>query len=231
MGKVKLFITCSLLSVFLLQGFGNIAYAEEKLDESVYEMYSDQEQEEQDTTSEENQEKENKTISNTESEIETNDVGITVWDVFKMIFATIFVIVLLYIVLRFINKRNQVYKSSQIMENLGGTALGANRSIQIVKIGKRLLIVGVGESIQLIKEIDDEEEYKNIIEEYNKKMDQQIQPSDIVTRVMDGLKKNAHVKKEQESFSAHLKQQLKTITDGRKDLMKELEKKGSKKNE
>ena len=44
-----------------------------------------------------------------------------------------------------------------------GTTLGANRSVQLIKIGNQLLIVGVGENIQLLKEIDDEQEYEQII--------------------------------------------------------------------
>ncbi|UTW69215.1 flagellar biosynthetic protein FliO [Anaerobacillus sp. HL2] len=43
-----------------------------------------------------------------------------------------------------------------------------NRSIQIIRVGKRILIVvGVGESIQLLKEIDDENEVDKILEDYD----------------------------------------------------------------
>ena len=72
-----------------------------------------------------------------------------------MIFATVFVVGLLYFVLKFVNKNGRLFKSTQLIENLGGTALGANRSVQLIKVGNRLLIVGVGENIQLLKEIED----------------------------------------------------------------------------
>ena len=58
------------------------------------------------------------------------------------------------------------------MENLGGNALGANRSVQVIKVGNRLLIVGVGENIQLLKEIEDGQEYEQIISEYNNQINQ-----------------------------------------------------------
>lgn len=232
MNTKQLFIKCSLLLIVLL-GFDHQAYAEQ-LDNSVYEAIENQNQTE-DSKSDEQVNNGGAETTNTETNnpdvTAARDVGLTFWDFVRMIFATLFVIALLYIVLRFINKRNHVYKSTQIIENLGGTALGANRSIQIVKVGKRLLVVGVGESIQLIKEIDDEEEYQSLIKDYNQKMDQLIQPSDIVTKVMNGIKNYPNQKQQQESFASHLKKQLQEVSNGRKEIMKELKKRGSEKDE
>ena len=41
-----------------------------------------------------------------------------------MIFATVFVVGLLYSVLKFVNKKGRLFKSTQLIENLGGTTLG-----------------------------------------------------------------------------------------------------------
>ncbi|MFT8319507.1 MAG: flagellar biosynthetic protein FliO [Bacillus sp. (in: firmicutes)] len=221
MDKLKVLFTSSLLIIVLL-GLGNQVYAEQ-LDNSVHDMFEDS-----------NNNTDNNSVQNnkkTETNTAAPSVGVTFFDFIKMIFATIFVIALLYIVLKTINKRNHVYKSSQLMENLGGTTLGANRSIQLVKIGKRLLIVGVGESIQLIKEIDNEAEYTEIVESYNRKMDQLVQPSDIVTKVMRAVKKQPVKVNKQESFAVQLKKQLHEISKGRKEMLKEMEKKGQEKNE
>ncbi|WP_445488234.1 flagellar biosynthetic protein FliO [Niallia sp. 03133] len=220
MSKLKFLFTSSLLIIFLL-GLNHQAYAE-KLDNSVDEWLKDSNNTE--NKSEQNAEKKN--INNV-----STSVGLTFLDFIKMIFATIFVVAIIYIILKFINKRNHVYKSSQIMENLGGATLGANRSIQIVKIGKRLLIVGVGENIQLIKEIDDESEYNEILETYNRKVDQLVQPSDIVTKVMHAVQKQPANIKNKDSFAGYLKKQLQDISKERKELLKEIEKKGSEKNE
>jgi flagellar protein FliO/FliZ len=158
-------------------------------------------------------------------------VGVTIWDFLRMILALAFVIALLYFLLKFINKRNKVYKNSQLVENLGGTSLGANRSIQIIKAGNQLLIVGVGESIQLLKEIDDPEEYRHIIEEYNNKMEQLVQPSDIVTKVLKRAKNFQTGKNESTSFSSVLKTKMGEMSSGRKKLFDELEKERQTKNE
>ncbi|WP_312097897.1 flagellar biosynthetic protein FliO [Niallia sp.] len=244
MNKAYLLIRCSLLIIVLL-GFGTQAYAEQ-IDKSVYDILhneseenKNQEDAKKDTT-EENPDTDDQTtdqsdllLEETNSE-DTDSIGVTIWDFIKMIFATIFVVFLMYFILRFINKRNHGYKNSQIIENIGGTALGANRSIQLIKVGNRLLIVGVGDSIQLIKEIEDEQEYKAILEEYNRKLDQLVQPSDIVTKVKSLVTAGQSTPKTKESFSIRLSKELERISSERKEKMEVLEKKkkgSSEKNE
>jgi flagellar protein FliO/FliZ len=89
------------------------------------------------------------------------------------------------------------------------------------------LIVGVGESIQLLKEINDPQEYKQFIDEYNNKMDQLIQPSDIVTKLIERTKNMQSTKNEGTSFSTVFKNQLDDFTKGRKKLFDELDKERS----
>lgn len=153
-------------------------------------------------------------------------IGITVWDIFKMLFATAFVVGLLYFLLKFVNKRSRIYKSNQLVENLGGAALGNNKSVQIIKVGDRLLIVGVGENIQLLKEIDHAEEYNDIIEAYNQNMEQLVQPSDFVTKVIGRWKNQQPEKREEKQFPSILKEQLDDIAKKRKKIFDEMEKKG-----
>lgn len=167
--------------------------------------------------------------TNNQSKATDTKVGVTFMDFLRMILATVFVAGLLYFLLKFINKKTMSYKSSQLVENLGGTSLGANRSIQIVKAGNRLLIVGVGENIQLLREIDDPEEYSQVIQEYNNKMEQLVQPSDIVTKFIKRASKDGS--KESSTFSALLKQQLNDMASGRKKALEEIQKKGSEKDE
>ncbi|MGM9956807.1 MAG: flagellar biosynthetic protein FliO [Peribacillus sp.] len=151
-------------------------------------------------------------------------VGITGWEFLRMILATIFVVVLLYIVLRFVGKKSKTYQKANSVENLGGTSLGANRSVQLVKVGGRILVVGVGENIQLLKEIDDPKEYEQLIEDYNGKIDQMIQPRDLVEKMKGKwLKKDEN---ETNSFSSEFKNQLEKMSKSRKKLLKELDRKG-----
>lgn len=164
-----------------------------------------------------------------QSDVKKSQVGVSFLDFLRMILATVFVAALIYFLLKFINKKSIMYKSSQLVENLGGTSLGANRSVQIVKAGNKLLIVGVGENIQLLKEIDDPEEYSQVIQEYNSKMEQLVQPSDIVTKLLKRAKEDGG--NQRSEFSSLLKAQLNDMASGRKKMLEELQKKGSEKDE
>lgn len=166
------------------------------------------------------------TQKSTVQKSETAQVGITVWDFVRMIFATIFVVALLYVLLKYINKKSRSYKSTQLVENLGGTPLGGNRSVQIVKIGSQVFVVGVGENVQLLKEIDDAKERNQLLSDYNSKLEQSVQPSDIVTKVIEKTKNWKISQKNSTNFSTVFKQQLDEISRGRKKLFAELEKKG-----
>ena len=46
-------------------------------------------------------------MTNKGTENATSSVGLTFWDFVKMIFATVFVVGLLYFVLKFVNKKRQ----------------------------------------------------------------------------------------------------------------------------
>lgn len=167
---------------------------------------------------------ESKDSQSTNQATNPNKVGITVWEFLRMIFATIFVVALLYILLKFINKKSKSYQKANSVENLGGTSLGANRSVQLVKVGGRILVIGVGENIQLLKEIDNPEEYEQLLKDYNDKMDQMIQPGEFAIKVKHKLLKKREP--ETASFSTEFKNQLDQMSDSRKKLLNELERKG-----
>jgi flagellar protein FliO/FliZ len=220
--KGKLFFKVLLLVLVTLLGSKYGAYAESF--DSAKDCIEDPSKCSEEQLKDTNKNEETKT----ENMEETVNVGLTFWDFLKMIFASIFVIALLYAILKFINKKSRSFSSNQLVENLGGTPLGTNRSIQIVKIGKRVLIVGVGEDVKLIKEIEDEEEARQIIEDYNNRMDQLVQPSDIVTKLIERTRNMKQGKSGEEvSFSSTLKAQLEEISKGRKKLFDEMDKKGS----
>ncbi len=160
-----------------------------------------------------------------------NDLpSFSAWDFFKMIGAMILVIVLIYVVLRFMNK-NRLFQQKGFIENLGGTQLAPNRSVQMIKISDRIFIVGVGENIQLLKEIDDGDEIKEILKQHNNRLEQMIVPNAMVVKAKGLFKKNNKEVSESESFQTLLNKQLKDLSDNRKTLLNDLEKKGGKQDE
>lgn len=191
------------------------AYAE-NLNQSVKDMY---EKPQVSTTND--KQVDTKASDHAES---TNYVGLTFWDFIRMIFTMIFVVALLYFVLRFIGKKTRSYQKASFIENLGGTSLGGNRSIQLVKVGERVLIVGVGEDIQLLSEIKDEEERNQLLDEYNQKIEQMIQPSDLLNKW-----KNRFIQSKTEpatSFTEKFKNELEQMKESRKKLVQKLDEKG-----
>jgi flagellar protein FliO/FliZ len=225
--NVKKVISLLLLFSIVLLGVQPLAQAEQ-LNNSVKEcMESPEECGKQELK----KSKDLKTAEGQAQQGESGKIGLTFWDFIKMILATGFTIGLLYALLKFINKKSKVYNRSQLVENLGGTALGSNRSVQLIKVGKRILVVGVGENIQLLKEIDNSEEYTQIIKEHNDKLELLIRPSDIVTKVIKRTQQTEENKEGSQNFAALLGTQLAEMKKGRKILFDELERKGQKKDE
>lgn len=77
--------------------------------------------------------------------------SVSIMDFVKMIGALLFVILLIYGLVRFVGKQNRLLKPFRYVENIGGTTVGQNRSVQLIKVGKRVLVVGVADSIQPAK--------------------------------------------------------------------------------
>jgi flagellar protein FliO/FliZ len=149
--------------------------------------------------------------------------GVTAFDYMKMILALVFVIALIYFLLKFINQKSKSFQQTKLIHNLGGTTLGGNRSVQLVKVGDRILILGVGEDIQLLKEIDGAEEKTEILEYYEEKPQGLQQPKDLLAQLL-GRKTDSASKDENESpsFQALLKTQLDDIRKGRTKMLNDL---------
>lgn len=90
----------------------------------------------------------------------------------KFIFSFALVIGLLFLLLRFLSKRNGLLQSNGPILPLGGHALGNNRSLQAILIGQTIYIIGVGEDINVIRTISKgEEEYQRLLESYENQPD------------------------------------------------------------
>ncbi|WP_409294366.1 flagellar biosynthetic protein FliO [Peribacillus sp. SCS-26] len=155
---------------------------------------------------------------------DTNSAALSFSDFFRMAMATIFVVALLYLVLRFLKKKNSTFQKAGVLENLGGTSLGGSRSIQLIKVGERILVVGVGETIQLLREIDDRDEINSFIEQHNQGLDGMLQPADLITKLLNRNKTQTSEK----SFATQLKSQLDEVLSSRKKAMNGVKERGGK---
>ncbi|MBN8191451.1 flagellar biosynthetic protein FliO [Bacillus sp. NTK074B] len=150
--------------------------------------------------------------------------SVTFVDYLKMIIALVFVVALIYLLLKFINQKGRSFQQTKLINHLGGAPLGGNRSVQIVKVGKQVLVLGVGEDIQLLKEVKDEGEKEEILSYY--KEPQFPNAKTTVSSLMTKFKGTAP-KSPDSSFQSQLKSQLEEMNKGRKKMLEELKNKGN----
>ncbi|TMW73224.1 flagellar biosynthetic protein FliO [Alteribacter natronophilus] len=131
---------------------------------------------------------------------------------FQMFLALGVVLALIYGMLRFINRRTRTLKGSRTIQSVGGVNVGQNRSVQIVKAGDRLLIVGVGEDVRLLREVSNPDEIEQMLKDH--------ETSDAldvpVARAGEWLKQSFAAKKGSSSFPDVLERRLKGVRDDQK---------------
>src|SRR5699024_7725281 len=88
-------------------------------------------------------------------EIEQMETGSVGMNILKMFFALLLVLALIYVVVKLLSNRHKLNNRITSLENLGGISVGNNKSIQIIRVGQSFYLIGVGENIELLKEIVD----------------------------------------------------------------------------
>ncbi|MDY0396376.1 flagellar biosynthetic protein FliO [Virgibacillus halophilus] len=83
----------------------------------------------------------------------------------KVVIVLGLILFLIYYVVKFLNKRNKMLQKVKAMENLGGVSVGTNKSVQIVRIGQQLYLLGVGDNVEMLKEITDPETKNSILKQ------------------------------------------------------------------
>jgi len=154
----------------------------------------------------------------------TGGKGLSLWDYVKMLFALLFVLALLLFVLKFINKKSHNYNQNSLVRNIGGVNLGAQKSVQLVQIGNSIFIVGVGENVQLLKEIENPDEIEQIVNNFNEKQSLVVASpyiTELVKKLNIKMKKTEEVEQDQKSFGEIFNHKL---SDIKKERHNELEK-------
>ena len=147
-------------------------------------------------------------------------------DFVKMIGALLFVILLIYGLVRFVDKQNRLLKPFRYVENIGGTTVGQNQFSPAYQSGQTSISCRCRrDSIQLLKEIDDEQECEAIVKQYEEAMESKTDLPKIVQKFASQIKKQNQPATS--SFSANLKAQLAEL----KRTQSEVRKKGPKQNE
>ncbi|WP_060665907.1 flagellar biosynthetic protein FliO [Bacillus sp. CHD6a] len=212
----KILRSLLVMAFLFLQPMSVFAEGEEGLKNSVYDQLQDQKPQTDET------EGDPKAPSSNQQELlEQKPPSVTMFDFIQMIFALLFVLALLYGALKLINNRNKL-DSGRSVENIGGTNLGNNKSLQLVKVGNSVLVVGVGDSINLLKEITDEQEREQLIQSYRDRSENLAINTDRLSSLVEkvkGMKKT----NSKSSFSSLLQDQLGQLSKDRKTKLTEMD--------
>lgn len=84
----------------------------------------------------------------------------------KMIGALLVVIFFTCNAIEVINKRSRSFQEAKGLSLLSGVSLGGNRSVQLVRVGEKLLVIGVSDQVQLLDTIDDPDEMEAILKKH-----------------------------------------------------------------
>ncbi|PID00172.1 MULTISPECIES: flagellar biosynthetic protein FliO [unclassified Sporosarcina] len=167
-------------------------------------------------------ENDNKLVTNNELD---EPKGLTAKDYIRTLFAFAFVIGLLVWLLRFMNKRNRNFDSNRLMTNMGGVPLGQNKSIQLVKMGNHYFVVGVGENVQLLREIEDPDEIAELLARYDQ--GNEVQKGILSQLYTRFFSKAEHSPSEEATFSQLFSTKMDEIKTERKEQLKRLNRKES----
>ncbi|WP_053219657.1 flagellar biosynthetic protein FliO [Virgibacillus senegalensis] len=149
----------------------------------------------------------------------------------RLILALGLVLALIYFLLKFLNRKNKMFQKVRAMENIGGISLGQQKSLQIVRIGDRLYVVGVGDNVELLSEITDEATREELLHAEGEATD--FNPVNFLTSVIT-TGKNAASKtdgEKQQHFSTMFQQELNKLKKGRKRLIESRQNKDEDSNE
>ena len=97
---------------------------------------------------------------------DSSSVSMGFWEYIKIVIALVFVLGLLLFVLKFLNKRNLSYQQNSVIRNIGGLSVGPQKSVQLVQISNRIYVLGIGDDINLIKEISAPEDVEQLLAQY-----------------------------------------------------------------
>lgn len=150
--------------------------------------------------------------------------GGTFFTFLKLMLALGLVLLLIFGTFKFLTKRTRAFQSVGHIRNLGGVSVGANRSVQLVKIGDEVLVVGVGESVSLLKKVEDEVFLETLL----------IQPEPVplrpaLTKWVEGLREAVSTKNRPSPFKASFKSQLKDVLKERENSLDDIIKEGDRK--
>lgn len=142
-----------ILSFTVVLYLGVIPMGQSVSAETVDEMFSKNNQESENKEAETPSAEEKSTDTNKPSFLES---------LFRLLIGLGVVILLIFYISKWAKRKTGFANPNQFITNIGGVPVGQNKQVQLIKIGKRYFLIGVGENVDLLTEITDEETIEQI---------------------------------------------------------------------
>ncbi|RNF38806.1 flagellar biosynthesis protein FliZ [Planococcus salinus] len=137
----------------------------------------------------------------------------------QLVFYTLLIVVLIYGLIKFLAVRQTKMHPNQAVQLVGGTSLGNNKSLQLVKVGNKMLLIGVGDQVTLIKEFAEGDEVVVSDAEANQ---QTVRVADAITGLVNKVKGVPAESKTGNGFEQLFKQSLNKQKVKQQQLKQEL---------
>ncbi|WP_226034936.1 flagellar biosynthetic protein FliO [Aquibacillus saliphilus] len=133
----------------------------------------------------------------------------------QLVLALAFILALIYFLLKFINGKNKMFQKVRTLENLGGIPLGSSKSIQVVKVGERVYVLGVGDNVELLSEVTDQQTKEDLLANDSRS---EYKPGNFLASIWK--RKDAKEKDDEskENFTQLFQSELSRLAQGRKKL-------------
>ena len=153
--------------------------------------------------------------STNEDSIENIQSTSLIFNVIKMIVALLLVLALIYVLLIFIKKRNKLTQQVKVLDNLGGISVGPNKSIQLVRIGEKVYMIGVGDTVELLQEITD----ASVIDDLLNQEEHPIKPMSFLKLKLRRNSSNDENQSAEHPFTDTLQQELNKLKSNRHQMI------------
>jgi len=87
-----------------------------------------------------------------------------IWMLVRVLFALALIIVLIYILIKFLSRKTRNFDSPRKLRIIAGIGLSPQKSLQVVEIGHKLYIIGVGQDVAVLDKVEHPTEVAELIE-------------------------------------------------------------------
>lgn len=128
--------------------------------------------------------------------------------IITVIVVLVLIIALIVITIRLLAFKNKSMVATRAIQHLGGVGVGQNKSVQMMKIGDHIYIVGVGENVQLLEKVEQPEHIEAILTAVQAQSMSGRSLLDYVQNRFGGKKRNADKPEQEEPVAASSFQEI-----------------------